>query len=444
MDHNPAKNDLLRIAHAAQIQFVRLQFTDLNGVLKSVEIPTHQLADALDGQTLFDGSAIEGFVRIEESDMYLRPDPDSWLVLPWSVDGRRFARLICDVCMPGGHPFAGDPRGILKRTLKQAATAGFSRVIIAFEIEFFLLPLDASGRPVAEPSDQASYFESAPAHPGELCRRDIVMTLRDMGIQTLTAHHEVAAGQHEVDFEPMPALQAADLLMTFKVVAKTIARRYGLHATFMPKPFHGVDGSGLHIHQSLYNESNAVFYDATDVLSLSDTARHYIAGLLAHAPALTAIFNPTVNSYKRLTPGYEAPTYVSWSAQTRSPFVRTSSRDTGDSSIELRSPDSACNPYLALAAALGAGLDGVMHELRPPAPIDRDVYTLSDTERLRLGILRLPSNLEQAVEALEEDAVVQESLGDHTYARIQRARTLEWEAYRRVVHPWEHQQYLDL
>jgi glutamine synthetase len=437
------KEDIVRIAQEQQVQFVRLQFTDLLGAIKNVEIPVNQLTKALDNKMMFDGSSIEGYVRIEESDMYLYPDLQTWVIFPWMKE-QRVARLICDIYMPDGTAFAGDPRGILKRTLREATAMGFDAFNVGSEPEFFLFKTDDAGRATLETNDQGGYFDLAPTDLGENCRREIVLTLEEMGFDIEASHHEVAPGQHEIDFKYSNALLAADQIQTFKLVVRTIATKHRLHATFMPKPLFGVNGSGMHCHQSLFRAGKNVFYDASDALGLSAIARQYTAGILHHARGFSAITNPLVNSYKRLVPGYEAPVYVAWSASNRSPMVRIPASRGMSTRIEVRSPDAAANPYLALAVMLKSGLDGIRNNMVLPPPVDRNIYVMSDQEREEAGIPSLPANLKDALRALISDDVVSEALGDHALAHYVELKEIEWDMYRTQIHEWERQQYLEL
>ncbi len=438
------REDIVRLAKEQDVRYLRLQFTDLLGVIKNVEVPISQLSKALDNKIMFDGSSIEGFVRIEESDMYLYPDLSSWLVFPWHSGQGKVARLICDIHMPDGSPFAGDPRSILKRALDYAASMGYPTMNVGSEPEFFLLQMDEHGNPTTEVNDQGGYFDLAPVDLGENCRREIVLVLESLGFEIEASHHEVAPGQHEIDFKYAPALEAADNIMTFKLVVKTVARQFGLHATFMPKPLFGLNGSGMHCHQSLFNESGNVFYDASDDFGLSVTAKQYLAGILTHARGFTAVTNPIVNSYKRLVPGYEAPCHIAWSGKNRSPLVRVpASRGIG-TRIEVRSPDPATNPYLAIAVMLRAGLDGVERKLTPPAPVNRNIYVMNEMERVRAGIHSLPDNLREALEELANDEVIRDALGEHAYAHFYEAKMIEWDMFRTAVHPWEREQYLSI
>ncbi len=438
------KEDILRLAKEENVRYIRLQFTDLMGVIKNVEIPLSQLPKALDNKMMFDGSSIEGFVRIEESDMYLVPDLDTWVVFPWGTEHGKVARLICDVYMPDGSPFEGDPRQILKRVLKEAEEMGFTAFNVGPEPEFFLFKLDEKGEPSLDLNDQGGYFDFAPLDLGENCRRDIVLTLEKMGFEIEASHHEVAPGQHEIDFKYANALQAADQILTFKLVVKTVARQHGLHATFMPKPLFGVNGSGMHAHQSLFRGEENAFYDESDELGLSQTAKHYLAGILHHARGFAAITNPLVNSYKRLVPGYEAPCYVAWSAKNRSPLVRIPASRGMGTRIEVRNPDPAANPYLALAVMLKAGLDGIKNKLELAPAVDRNIYVMSEPEREASGIESLPSTLKEAIECLKNDPVICEALGEHALIHFIEAKEIEWDMFRTRVHEWEREQYMNM
>ncbi|HLT57170.1 MAG TPA: type I glutamate--ammonia ligase [Limnochordales bacterium] len=437
-----SKQDVLKLAEEHRVKFIRLQFTDVLGVLKNVEVPIGQLEKALDGDIMFDGSSIEGFTRIQESDMYLRPDYNTFAVFPWRnhADGAT-ARLICDVYKPNGEPFEGDPRWVLKRVLAEAAQLGFT-VNAGPEAEFFLFKRDPEGRATTITHDAAGYFDLAPIELGEDVRRDIVTTLDEMGFRVEASHHEVAPGQHEIDFEYDDALTTADRLVTFKFVTRTIAHLHNLHATFMPKPIFGINGSGMHCHLSLSNGSGNGFADPGDELGLSRTAYQFIAGLLAHARGFTAITNPLVNSYKRLVPGYEAPVYAAWSAKNRSALIRVPAAGGPSSRIELRSPDPSCNPYLAFAAIVAAGLDGIKKGLTPPPQVPENIYHMTDEERRERGIASLPGSLAEALECLLQDEVIVEAMGPHVMDAFLRAKRAEWDAYRTQVHPWELEAYL--
>ncbi|OXM88257.1 type I glutamate--ammonia ligase [Paenibacillus rigui] len=433
----------MRIAKEENVRFIRLQFTDLLGTIKNVEIPVSQLEKALDNKMMFDGSSIEGYVRIEESDMYLYPDLSTWVVFPWVTEDR-VARLICDIYLPDGRPFPGDPRGILKAALKEAEEMGFTDMNVGPEPEFFLFKTDENGNPTTELNDQGGYFDLAPMDLGENCRREIVLTLEEMGFEIEASHHEVAPGQHEIDFKYASAIKAADQIQTFKLVVKTVARQHGLHASFMPKPLFGVNGSGMHCHQSLFNGKTNTFYDENDKLGLSTTARHYMAGILRHARAFAAITNPTVNSYKRLVPGYEAPCYVAWSASNRSPMIRIPASRGLSTRVEVRNPDPAANPYLALAVMLKAGLDGIKHKMQLPPPTDRNIYVMTEDEREDQGIPSLPLDLKEALDVMLRDDVICDALGDHALAHFVELKEIEWDIYRTQVHAWEREQYLTL
>jgi glutamine synthetase len=438
---NLTNEDVGRIAREYGVKFVRLQFTDIFGVLKNVAITVEQLDKALAGELMFDGSSIEGFVRIEESDMYLRPDPSSFAIFPWRPNDTSVARLICDIYNSDGTPFPGDPRNVLRRAIKAAEEMGYS-MNAGPELEFFLFHLDQDGRPTTITHDKAGYFDLAPIDLGESARRDMVLTLEDMGFEIEASHHEVAPGQHEIDFKYADALTTADRIVTFKYVIRTTAQRHGLHASFMPKPIFGIAGSGMHMNQSLTKDGKNAFYDPNARDGLSQDCLYYIGGLLKHAKAITAVTNQSVNSYKRLVSGYEAPVYIAWSAQNRSPLVRIPAKRGASTRVELRSPDPACNPYLALAVCLMAGLDGIKNKILPPPPCNRNIYEMTVSERAEHGIECLPDNLNQAMQELEKDEVVREALGEHVFSRYIEAKRIEWERYRVQVHAWELEEYL--
>ena len=438
------KEDIKKLVQEHKVNYIRLQFTDILGTIKNVEIPVSQLDKALDNKMMFDGSSIEGFVRIEESDMYLFPDLDTWVVFPWITGTGKVARLICDVYKADGTPFAGDPRNNLKRVLKEMEELGFTHFNLGPEPEFFLFKLDEKGEPTLELNDSGGYFDLAPVDLGENCRRDIVLELEEMGFEIEASHHEVAPGQHEIDFKYADAVTACDNIQTFKLVVKTIARKHGLHATFMPKPLFGVSGSGMHCNVSLFKGNENVFFDDTTELKLSETAMQFMAGVLKHVQAFTAITNPTVNSYKRLVPGYEAPCYVAWSGQNRSPLIRIPASRGLSTRVEVRSVDPAANPYLALAVILQAGLDGIKNKLTPPASVDRNIYIMTEEERNEVGIYNLPANLHAAVVELSKSEVIRGALGEHIYANFVEAKEIEWDMFRTAVHPWEREQYLKM
>ncbi|MFJ7976497.1 type I glutamate--ammonia ligase [Peribacillus sp. JNUCC 23] len=438
------REDIIRLAKEENVKYIRLQFTDILGTVKNVEIPVSQLNKALDNKMMFDGSSIEGFVRIEESDMLLQPDLNTWVIFPWTSEKGKVARLICDIYTTEGIPFSGDPRTNLKRVLAEAKEMGFTEFNLGPEPEFFLFKLDANGEPTLELNDRGGYFDLAPTDSGENCRRDIVLELEEMGFEIEASHHEVAPGQHEIDFKYADAVSACDNIQTFKLVVKTIARKHGLHATFMPKPLFGVSGSGMHCNVSLFKDGENAFYDKSGNLQLSETAEQFIAGIIKHAPNFTAVTNPTVNSYKRLVPGYEAPCYVAWSAQNRSPLVRIPASRGISTRVEVRSVDPAANPYLALAVILKAGLDGIKNKMTPPAPIDRNIYVMTKEEREENGIVDLPATLFAALEKLKEDGVIMDALGDHLLEHFIEAKEIEWDMFRTQVHPWEREQYMNM
>ena len=437
------RDEILRLSDQEKVRFMRLQFTDILGVIKNVEIPRSQFEKALDGQILFDGSSIEGFTRIEESDMLLVPDYETFRVNPWSnADGSKVARMICDVYLPDGTPFAGCPRMTLKRQVDRAKAMGYT-MVAGPEAEFFLFQKDAQGKVLVETHDVGGYFDLTPVDKGEEARRDIVVVLEAMGFEVEAAHHEVAPGQHEIDFKYAPAVETADNVTTFRFVVKKVAMDHKLHATFMPKPLYGVNGSGMHVHQSLLNESGEnTFYDKDAEWQLSKVALGYIAGILEHAPGFAAVTNPLVNSYKRLVPGYEAPINVAWSEKNRSPLVRVPAKRGMSTRCEVRMPDPSCNPYLALAAMMAAGLEGVERGLNPGPPVNKNIFTMSQREKRRLRIGQLPANLSEACDALENDAVVKDALGEHILENFLRAKRQEWAQYISHVHPWEQERYL--
>ncbi|HLS09211.1 type I glutamate--ammonia ligase [Lentibacillus sp.] len=436
------KEQIMKQIEAENVRFIRLQFTDMLGTIKNVEIPLSQLDKALDNKMMFDGSSIEGFVRIEESDMYLHPDPDTFVVFPWTSEKGKVARFICDIYNPDGTPFAGCPRYNLKRNLKKMEELGFDAFNIGTEPEFFLFKLDDKGQPSLELNDRGGYFDLAPTDLGENCRRDIVLELEEMGFEIEASHHEVAPGQHEIDFKYSDALKHADDIQTFKLVVKTIARKHNLHATFMPKPLFGVNGSGMHVNMSLFKNGENAFFNNQDDMQLSDVAYQFTAGIIKHATNFTAVTNPTVNSYKRLVPGYEAPCYVAWSGTNRSPLVRIPYSRGLSTRIEVRSVDPAANPYLAMAVLLASGLDGVENKLTPPDTIDRNIYVMDKREREANGVKDLPATLMDALLELQKDSTIVDALGGHLYEHFAEAKEIEWNMFRTTVHPWEREQYL--
>ena len=436
-----SKEDILAMVEENGVKFIRLQFTDILGTLKNVAITDRQLEKALNNQCMFDGSSINGFVRVEESDMYLRPDLDTFVIFPWRPQQGKVARLICDVYMPDGTPFEGDPRYILKKAINKAEAMGYT-MNVGPECGFFLFEVDNDGNPTLKTNDKGSYFDLGPIDLGENARRDMTLALEDMGFEIETSHHEVAAGQNEIDFKYADALVTADNVTTFKYVVKSIAQRHGLYATFMPKPLHGVNGSGMHVNISLIKDGKNAFYNEEDQLGLSSVAYNFIAGVLKHIKEICPITNPLVNSYKRLVPDYEAPVYIAWSAKNRSPLIRVPSARGEGTRIELRSPDPSSNPYLVLACLLLAGLEGIKDNLEPPKCIDRNIFNLSREERKRENIENLPESLHEAIAYMQKSDLVKEALGKNTFEYYIKAKEVEWDNYRTQVHQWEINSYL--
>ena len=436
------KEDIIKIVRDEKVEFIRLQFTDIFGMLKNVSITAKQLEKALDNQCMFDGSSIEGFVRIEESDMYLSPDTDSFVILPWNSEIGKTARLICDVYTADGKPFEGDPRHVLKRALNKAAGMGYDTFNVGPECEFFLFLIDDEGNPTTITHDKAGYFDLGPVDLGEKARRDMCLTLEEMGFEVEQSHHEEAPGQHEIDFKYTDALNAADAIQTFKLVVKTIAQKHGLHATFMPKPVYGIAGSGMHVNTSLFNKGKNVFYDENGPLELSQEAYWFIGGLMKNIRSITALTNPLVNSYKRLIPGYEAPVYIAWSARNRSPLIRVPSARGTATRLELRCPDPSCNPYLALAAILSAGLDGIENRIQPPEPVNRNLYNMSYEDRCAGQIGVLPASLEEAICEMRQSEFARELLGDHIFNKYIEAKLKECDGYKTQISKWEIDAYL--
>lgn len=435
------KEDIFRIVEEEDVEFIRLQFTDMFGTLKNVAITASQLEKALDNKCMFDGSSIEGFVRIEESDMYLYPDLDTFTIFPWRPQQGKVARIICDVYCSDGTPFEGDPRYILRKQIEEAAKLGYT-FNVGPECEFFLFHLDENGQPTTITHEKAGYFDLGPVDLGENARRDMVLTLEDMGFEIEASHHEVAPAQHEIDFKYDEAMNTADNIMTFKLAVKTIAKRHGLFASFMPKPKYGINGSGMHINMSLSKDGRNIFDDADGKLGLSKEAYYFIGGIMKHMKAITVIMNPVVNSYKRLVPGYEAPCYIAWSATNRSPLIRIPASRGQETRVELRNPDPAANPYLALAVCLAAGLDGIQNKIEPPAEVPENVYELDDNERENRGIESLPADLHAAIRELKKDEFVQSVLGKHITGKYIEAKEAEWKQYRSQVTGWEIEEYL--
>ena len=439
------KEDIFRMVEEEDVEFIRLQFTDIFGTLKNVAITASQLDKALNNKCMFDGSSIEGFVRIEESDMYLYPDLDTFTIFPWRPQQGKVARIICDVYCADGKPFIGDPRYILKQQIEEAAQMGYT-FNVGPECEFFLFHQDENGQPTTITHEKAGYFDLGPVDLGENARRDMVLTLEDMGFEIEASHHEVAPAQHEIDFKYTDVLKACDNIQIFKLVVKTIARKHGLYATFMAKPKYGIAGSGMHCNMSLFTEEGNAFFDPEDPrgMQLSQDAYYFLGGLMKHAYNYTAIINPTVNSYKRLVPGYEAPVYIAWAGSNRSPLIRVPASRGMGTRLELRSVDPMANPYLALAVLLEAGLDGIINKIDAPDPVETNIYSMSPEERKEAGIIDLPSTLRNALKALETDEVVRQALGNHIYTNFLDAKRMEWASYATFVSQWEIDNYLDI
>ena len=422
------KKDIMQKIKEEDIEFIRLQFTDMFGTLKNVAITASQLEKALDNKCMFDGSSIEGFVRIEESDMYLYPDLDTFEIFPWRPQNGKVARLICDIYKTDGTPFEGDPRYVLRKVLKEAADMGYS-FDVGPECEFFLFHTDDNGMPTTISHEKASYFDISPLDLGENARRDMVLSLEDMGFEIEASHHE-------------KALRTADNIMTFKLVVKSMAKKHGLFASFMPKPLYGVNGSGMHTNMSLTRHGKNIFADPEGENGLSKEAYQFIAGIMKHIKGMTAVANPLINSYKRLVPGHEAPVYIAWSATNRSPLIRIPASRGAGTRIELRSPDPAANPYLLLALCLAAGLDGIKNELKVPKPVNGNIFELTEQEKKRRKIESIPEDLNQAVQAMEADPFIRQVLGEHVFSKYVEAKKAEWDHYRKQVTQWEISEYL--
>lgn len=442
MRKNYSREDIIKLVEEEDVEFIRLQFTDLFGNLKNVAITAGQLEKALDNDCMFDGSSIAGFADVEESDMYLHPDYSTLEIFPWRPQQGKVARLICDVYRPGGTPFAGDPRYVLKRAIQEAEDMGFTFRVGA-ECEFFLFHLDDNGMPTTLTHEKAGYFDVGPVDFGENARRDMVLTLEDMGFVVEASHHDVAPAQHEISFRYDEALATADNIMTFRLAVRTIAKRHGLHATFMPKPKYGVNGSGMHINMSLTKDGKNVFADEKDTHGLSRDAYAFLGGIMEHMRGMTAVTNPIVNSYKRLVPGFEAPAYIAWSATNRSPLIRIPAAKGDAVRMELRSPDPAANPYLALAVILRAGLDGIRRQMVPPESVDCNIFHLSGQERRERKIEELPGTLIEAVACMEKDAFMRETLGEHIFEKYIELKKEEWNRYRSQITDWEINEYLN-
>lgn len=435
------KKDILELVEEEDVEFIRLQFTDLFGTMKNLAITSSHLQKALDNKVMFDGSSVDGFVRVDESDMYLYPDYSTLAMFPWRPQQGKVARLICDVYRPDGTCYESDPRYILKKVVSEAAGMGYT-FNVGPECEFFLFHMDDDGMPTTITHEQAGYFDMSPLDFGENARRDMVMTLEEMGFEVEASHHENAPAQHEIDFKYDDALTTADNIMTFKLAVKSIAKRHGLHATFMPKPKNGIDGSGMHINMSLSRDGMNVFQSAADEVGLSQEAYYFLGGLMKHIKAMTLILNPTVNSYKRLVPGYEAPSCIAWSAKNRTPLVRIPATRGEETRIELRSPDPCCNPYLALALCLAAGMDGIRNQILPPPSMDVNMDILSGEEKVAHGLETLPRNLKEAVEEFEKDELMKTVLGEEVCRKYADAKRKEWEDYNARISQWELDHYL--
>lgn len=436
------KDDIIRMVEENDVRFIRMQFTDILGTMKNVAITASQIEKALDNKVMFDGSSIEGFVRIEESDMYLRPDLDTFVILPWHTQNGRVARLICDIYTPDGKPFEGDPRYVLKRTINEAAKMGYT-FNVGPECEFFLFNTDEYGHPTTITHDTAGYFDLGPSDLGEAARRDICLNLEDMGFEIEASHHEVAIAQHEIDFKYSEALSAADNILTFKMIVKWCADTHGLCATFMPKPVYGQCGSGMHTNMSLFKDGQNVFYDPNTETGLSHIAYNFIAGIMEHIKGICAITNPLVNSYKRLVPGYEAPCYIAWTLSNRSALIRVPATRGLGTRVELRNPDPACNQYLAFAVLLAAGLDGIKRDLMPQEAVAANVYDIEKEDRIAAGIDSLPANLSDAIHEMKADPFIKEVLGDHVFRKYIEAKEKEWYDFSTTVTEWELARYLN-
>ncbi len=435
------KQDIIRMVEEQSVRFIRLQFTDIFGMIKNIAITPSQLEKALANECMFDGSSIEGFARIEESDMCLHPDLDTFVVFPFHAQQGKIARLICDVYGTDGKPFIGDPRYILRQVIKEAEQLGYT-INVGPECEFFLFLNDDKDKPTATSYDEGGYFDLEPVGKGEEVRREIILALEELGFEIEASHHEVAPGQHEIDFRFNEALRAADDIQTFKLTVRSIARKYGMHATFMPKPITGICGSGMHTNISLLKDGQNIFYDPSERDGLSALAKSFIAGMIRHARGICAITNPLVNSYKRLVPGFEAPCYIAWSSHNRSPLIRIPDARGNATRVELRHPDPSCNPYLALALCLASGLEGIRENLTPPPPTDVNIYALSETDRKELNIDSLPGTLAEAIEEMEKDTLVHKVLGPHITQKYLDAKRSEWDDYRTHVTQWERDAYL--
>ncbi|MEI8133978.1 MAG: glutamine synthetase family protein [bacterium] len=442
------KQQVLAQAKEQKVEFINVLFTDILGVMKGITIPVSKLGDAIDSNVWFDGSSIEGFARISESDMYLKLDLDTFKVIPWSKGTRAVTALIlADVFMPDGSPFAGDPRGILKRQIARAEKLGY-QFNTGPELEFFLFKKSDDGTLTALPHDSAGYFDQA-TDLGTEIRKEMTFALKELGIDVEALHHEVAIGQHEIDFKYDGALRCADIVMIMKYTLKSIAMQYDLHCTFMPKPISGINGSGMHVHQSLFSKDGKknLMHDPKGEYQLSDLAKSYIAGQLLHIKAMNAILNPTINSYKRLVVGYEAPVYVAWGQRNRSALIRIPRITAGREKavrVELRCPDPTANPYLSFAVMLAAGLDGVEKKMKPPAPVEENIFEFTDETAAARGITTVAKSLMDALDELKKDSVIKAALGEYTVEKLIEAKTAEWDSYRMAVSQWELDRYLEV
>lgn len=444
MDYNRrhnTKQDIINFVEEEDVEFIRLQFTDVFGTLKNIAITKTQLGKALNNACMFDGSSIDGFANVEDSDMYLHPDLDTFAIFPWRPQQGKVARIICDIYNVDGTPFEGDPRYILRKAIEKAQGMGYE-FIVGPECEFFLFGYDDAGHPTAHSDEQAGFFDLGPVDLGENARRDMVLTLEEMGYEIEASHHEGAPGQHEIDFKYCEALRAADNIMTFKLAVKTVAKRHGMFASFMPKPKQGVNGSGMHLNLSLEKDGKNIFTDAKDACGLSREAYYFIGGLLKHIKGMAAVANPLVNSYKRLVPGYDAPNFISWSLSNRTSLIRIPATRGSGARIELRSPDSAANPYLLLALSLSAGLDGIRNKIMPPQAVSRNVYHMTEQELKSIGMELLPGDLYHAVLEMEKDRFVLDTLGPHLSGKYIEAKKKEWDRFRCEVTDWEMNEYL--
>ncbi|MBR1619786.1 type I glutamate--ammonia ligase [bacterium] len=437
-----SQDDIKRLIGEHNIKFIKLQFVDINGQVKNITLPSEQIDKVLNNEIMLDGSSIKGFRSIETSDMFFHPDLTSFQILPWREhEGGNSARLICDIYNVDGTPFEGCPRCNLKRVMKAAEKMGFS-MNIGPEAEFFLFAKDKDGKITTTTQDHAGYYDVGPEDLGEDVRSDIVLTLQEMGFDIEASHHEVADGQHEIDFKYSDILTAADNVATFRIAVRAVAAKHNLHATFMPKPIFGINGSGMHCNISLFKDGKNAFYDEKAEYQLSDIAKYSVGGMLKHVKSITAVTNPLVNSYKRLVPGYEAPVYLAWSLANRSALLRVPAKRGISTRVELRSPDPSCNPYLAFAAILEACMDGIRNKIDPPAPVESNIYKLTAKERKKQRIDSLPGSLAEALECMDKSLVTRAALGDHIFTEFMTSKKKEWDSFRTYVSQWELDKYL--